>query len=510
MDAGYAMEFQQTHHTIDFIVKKIRTGRLALPDFQREFVWTPSQVVELLDSVSRQWPIGSLLLLSGPQEFAFRPVDAGPVIRDGELDMYILDGQQRVTALYHAIAEVSDYAYFIDFKTLLSGDDDPIRFEKRSKFLEEYPDVAARAKAKLALVSEVWDAKKFYQWLRFQASEADRGRLLAYREDRLSGLHSNVYKVFAIELDQSIELEALSRIFETLNRTGVALNAFDLMVAALYPKGFRLRDEWEKARDNNQILQQLAPDELELLKFIALIARIQEGKKAARGVRQGDLLAMDRDLFKKYWARAVELYVAALELSAKRFGVTAKSVVPSWAMILGVGSLLHIGVKPQAIEKWWLNSLLDQKFAQAANTAIVADVDSWMAEGDTSERGTFDPASYLEMGARSSGLFTRGLAALIVASGGVDILSGRPLTESDNLAIRAVDDKMRVIRRLDPSDAIAQVVVVSADTDRRLGRATSVDNIAGIREHLRTQGIERLVRTRKYMGELFQSVAGGR
>ena len=101
------MNFQQVRHPIDYVIQRVRTGRLALPDFQREFVWSPGQVVELLDSISRQWPIGSLLLLSGPQPFAFRAIEGAPATSGTELDLYILDGQQRVTALYHAIANVS-------------------------------------------------------------------------------------------------------------------------------------------------------------------------------------------------------------------------------------------------------------------------------------------------------------------------------------------------------------------------------------------------------------------
>ncbi|MFE1027194.1 DUF262 domain-containing protein [Streptomyces sp. NPDC058818] len=33
-----------------------------LPKFQRGFVWTPEQVLYLLDSVRRNYPVGSLLM----------------------------------------------------------------------------------------------------------------------------------------------------------------------------------------------------------------------------------------------------------------------------------------------------------------------------------------------------------------------------------------------------------------------------------------------------------------
>ncbi len=41
---------------IDDLAKRILTGDIYLPRFQREFVWERSQVIELLDSVARNYP----------------------------------------------------------------------------------------------------------------------------------------------------------------------------------------------------------------------------------------------------------------------------------------------------------------------------------------------------------------------------------------------------------------------------------------------------------------------
>src|SRR5690606_8982038 len=120
------------------------------------------------------------------------------------------------------------------------------------------------------------------------------------------------YQIMAIELEQGIELEALARIFETINRTGVALNAFDLLVAKLYPSKFNLRDEWERARDQFSILARFDPDELEILKLLSLLIRKELGRKHSKGVRQGDLLALDPKLIVEFWPRAIELYAKAL------------------------------------------------------------------------------------------------------------------------------------------------------------------------------------------------------
>ena len=45
------------------LIEDIRTGRLALPDIQRPFVWASKKVRDLFDSMYRGYPIGNLGLL---------------------------------------------------------------------------------------------------------------------------------------------------------------------------------------------------------------------------------------------------------------------------------------------------------------------------------------------------------------------------------------------------------------------------------------------------------------
>lgn len=47
---------------------KAKIGRFKLPQFQRGFVWNEAQVALLIDSIARNYPIGSLLLLEPSPE----------------------------------------------------------------------------------------------------------------------------------------------------------------------------------------------------------------------------------------------------------------------------------------------------------------------------------------------------------------------------------------------------------------------------------------------------------
>src|SRR4051794_12443396 len=59
---------QPTVDRIDELSRRIVSGDILLPKFQRDFVWERPQILTLLDSVARGYPIGSVLLWQSRQE----------------------------------------------------------------------------------------------------------------------------------------------------------------------------------------------------------------------------------------------------------------------------------------------------------------------------------------------------------------------------------------------------------------------------------------------------------
>lgn len=433
------MDFQPTTFTIDKIVRWIDTGKLALPDFQRDFVWSPGKVAELLDSVSRGWPIGSLLLLDGPQPFKPKGIDSGPGLR-GNVQIYVLDGQQRVTALYHAVADVSPVVYYIDFNALEKGDEH-VRWQKRAEFESEVPSIADQAMRRIAKVSDVYDSTRFHEWQQ-HLQPALGSQMVALRNTRLPGLQSNVYKLVGVSLDQEIALEALARIFETINRAGVRLNAFDLMVAVLYPHDFDLRSEWETALVENPLLETFDVDGLEILKLISLLERRDQkadGQRVtAKGVRQGDVLEIPPSRVREDWHRAVMAYTRALEFAQHRLGVGDERSVPSSAMLLTLAFALDSGCSISKVRQWFWWSVVNQTYAQGANTRVVSDADLLQTDGNLAvpwcmmeqhllERVLLEPI-------RRNRILARGIGCLLSARGAKDPISGDSLAKTKNIA----------------------------------------------------------------------------
>lgn len=68
-------------------------GKLNIPEFQRGFVWSPEKAKNLVDSLWRRYPIGTILLWES--KYSSPRVVQGTQTRK----LWIVDGQQRITTL---------------------------------------------------------------------------------------------------------------------------------------------------------------------------------------------------------------------------------------------------------------------------------------------------------------------------------------------------------------------------------------------------------------------------
>lgn len=85
---------------ISTILDHIDSGHMALPEFQRGYVWNSDQVRGLFDSLYRRHPIGGLLVWATEAKTATHRGD-GPLVAG--IVKLLLDGQQRMTSLYGVV-----------------------------------------------------------------------------------------------------------------------------------------------------------------------------------------------------------------------------------------------------------------------------------------------------------------------------------------------------------------------------------------------------------------------
>ena len=96
--------FKTNPENLSSILIAINEGTLALPYFQRDWVWSPENIKELLISIIQAFPVGSLLMLQHTKGTFKTKYFAGTQIPDQkEPERLVLDGQQRLTSLYQTL-----------------------------------------------------------------------------------------------------------------------------------------------------------------------------------------------------------------------------------------------------------------------------------------------------------------------------------------------------------------------------------------------------------------------
>lgn len=108
----------QSPVTVETVLRGIQSGAYVLPAIQREFVWRPDQIVALVDSLMRGYPVGSFLMWNVQPETAQNyqfygfitnyhaknnPYAQKSTVPPGTGVTAVLDGQQRLTSLNIAL-----------------------------------------------------------------------------------------------------------------------------------------------------------------------------------------------------------------------------------------------------------------------------------------------------------------------------------------------------------------------------------------------------------------------
>ncbi len=98
--------FSVNNYPVQTILSWVQSNEVAIPEIQRPFVWSSTQVRDLVDSLYNGFPVGYLITWKNPNVR----------LKDGSTSngkRILIDGQQRVTALMTAILgkEVFDSNY---------------------------------------------------------------------------------------------------------------------------------------------------------------------------------------------------------------------------------------------------------------------------------------------------------------------------------------------------------------------------------------------------------------
>lgn len=226
---------------IEELVSGVKNGDIKLPKFQRPFVWKKKEVLKLLDSIYRGYPIGSILLWYTSEKLASERTIADLEI-SSEKEVfptnYLLDGQQRLSSLCGALYWSSDN---LDSIWNISFDLDKEEFihAKGDIKIENFP------------LNKLLNTSDFINQCKSFEAHSKRDKFYKNAEKLLRTIKD--YKIAVVKIGE-MTINEVAPIFERINSTGRKLTIVDLMRAATWKGGFDLNDAIKNVREGCEAL----------------------------------------------------------------------------------------------------------------------------------------------------------------------------------------------------------------------------------------------------------------
>lgn len=340
---------------------------VALPNYQREFVWKKKQLAALIDSCLRGYPISSAIYISYKKNAdLYDPKTiSGTDINRKSLEWLIIDGQQRITTLCRLLylnkgdrndpielidKKSNSYSFYFNLKActkLKKGKLPPknknfaVSFRKRKVGHTE--TIEDLVKEGLFPTEWVFDTRKRKSYCENMHKEYIK---------TIKDVHERLtdFRVPVQFKDEHIKTAEQMAIFSRLNKMGTGLCKFDELVATLINKiKVNLHERWTSLSKKNDQFSIYDVDPLYIFKTMSIMKQQSEGVKiSAPSANTIDNMCekISKEQFDDYWRLATKYYLEALDFLKNKLGIIEGRYVPyAPAIVVLAASLWYIREK---------------------------------------------------------------------------------------------------------------------------------------------------------------------
>jgi len=394
--------FKEVGWFLSALIDNIDMGIIGLPDIQRPFVWKAAKVRDLFDSMYKGFPVGYLLFWENGLENGHKQI--GVDKKQEVPNLLIIDGQQRLTALYSVMKNVpivrQDYT---QQKIMIS-------FRPKDQVFSVTDAAIIKDPECIADISVIWSDDlglhffivEFIEKLRQNREVSkEEEKQIAETINQLYNLRG--YPFTALQLSRTINEEQVSEVFVRINSKGVTLNQADFiltLMSVFWDEGRKQLEEFcrtarqpsiGEASSFNYFIQP-APDQLlrvsvglgfrrARLQYVYSILRgkdleteqFSEGKR----IEQFDVLknAQAEVLNLQNWSEFFKTLMQA--------GFHGSSMISSQAALLYAYVIFLVGKKGfllgahdlrNIIARWFFMSSLTARYSSSPETTMEADL----------------------------------------------------------------------------------------------------------------------------------------
>jgi hypothetical protein len=425
----------EVHH-LPTVFRRLQSGDIRVPAFQRAFRWSEAQILSLLDSVVRGYPVGSMLLwevrdrvfkTAQPEELPF------PIVAEKYPTYFVLDGLQRLSSLYGV--------FYYDGDPSKPGLYNVV-FDLRNQVFKHF-DLAETSEADLPL-SALFSVKRLLNEQK-RLLGLDDAEILIERTVRLQATFQE-YLLPTVTIAHQQVTEVVE-IFSRINSTGTRLGPVDFMRALTWSDDFDLNSGIREVQGKTEELGFNFADET-VLKLIAVVS--------GRAPTAEEVLTLRTETSQTLHglvSRAIDIAVRSIGFLKNRCYVHHADFLPYEGQLLGVAMFFNVAhndtVAETELARWFWSVSLNEQLRGKPDHYLARQLSSirGLALGEAKElnlRLSVSEQDFFERRFIKGKALSTAFLCMFAAKGARSLVTGELITSSAYLYSAEVDYLMPI------------------------------------------------------------------
>ena len=346
------------------LMDDVSTGRLKIPQFQREYVWDMQKSAKLLDSIVKGYPVGTFIIWKTKERLR-------SVRNIGDLDLpepdkgdyvnFVLDGQQRITSLVAA----------------LKGETIKRSGGREEDFSKIAVDLEAEENEPVVKISD----NRSEQHTTVQLKTLLYGGFIALTkydvkyhkklEDYKKRIETYNYSVIQVS---DTPIDVATEIFTRTNEGGTRLSTFEIMVAKTYDydKNFDLSEKFKALIENlGDVDYETLPDS-SVLQIVSLVLTNECKRKI--------ILSLKKEKIIEVWDDVMDAIKLAVDYLRDYYRIPVSNLLPYKTLVVPFAYFFYKhGDKPYGNKQKYLTDFfwrisLSGRYSSAVESKLAQDV----------------------------------------------------------------------------------------------------------------------------------------
>ena len=352
------------------LISEIQKGQIKIPKFQRDFVWSIEKTAQLLDSILKNYPIGTFILWETNERLNDIKNIGNlelPLVPDGNKIQYVLDGQQRITSLYAAYLganiqkegekKITNYGLiYVDLDGDIDDNDEQI-------VLPEKPE------SSYITLNEILNFNDNLIQIKERYSDEQFKKIYQYS-------HTFTSYPFSTVVLRNDDIDSAIEVFTRINTGGQTLTLFEIMSAKTYDEV----QDFDMQKSFNSFLKELSNVQFDTISSSVLLFTASFILSKNGECKRKVILGLNKNEIINVWDDVIDSIKESIDYFKSVYRIPLSTLLPYDSLLVPFAYFFYKtkqspkGNQIKYLEEFFWRASLSSRYSSATESKLAQDI----------------------------------------------------------------------------------------------------------------------------------------